>query len=217
MIVNLMLGVIMMTRLHAMYQQSRKMLIFLIVTLLPIHITSVVFAAITESTGRFTMDEYILSGNHMCNGDFAEDTEFLDEITWILGTAWEVLALSLAVWIAVKHFRALQRPSTGWLIRDCFAILMKTHLFYFASFVTVSCLQLLFFSRNIEDLNLVGSEVYDGVLQIAQAVQMFVLGPRLILGVREYHAKIVANPDEGTGMASIVFQERIQITTGDGV
>jgi len=58
---------------------------------------------------------------------------------------------------------------------------------------------------------------YTGVLVIALVVQTFVLGPRLILGVREYHAKLVANSDDGTGMASIVFQERIHITTGDGV
>jgi len=58
---------------------------------------------------------------------------------------------------------------------------------------------------------------YGGFLEIAKIVQMFVLGPRLILGVREYHAKLVAHSDEGTGMASIVFQERIQITTGGGV
>ena len=58
---------------------------------------------------------------------------------------------------------------------------------------------------------------YGGFLQITQTVQIFVLGPRLILGVREYHARLVAHSDEGTGMASIVFQERIQITTGGGV
>jgi len=58
---------------------------------------------------------------------------------------------------------------------------------------------------------------YGGFLQITQIVQMFVLGPRLILGVREHHVKLVAHSDEGTGMASIVFQERIQITTGGGV
>jgi hypothetical protein len=46
---------------------------------------------------------------------------------------------------------------------------------------------------------------------------MFLLGPHLILGVREYHARLVADSDEGTGMASIVFQERIQTTTGSGV
>ena len=65
--------------------------------------------------------------------------------------------------------------------------------------------------------NSIAGDVYESVLQIIQVVQMFVLGPRLILGVREYHARLVAHSDEGTGMASIVFQERIQITTGGGV
>jgi len=65
--------------------------------------------------------------------------------------------------------------------------------------------------------NFIAGQVYRGVLEIIQVVQMFVLGPRLILGVREYHARLVAHSDEGTGMASIVFQERIQITTGGGV
>jgi hypothetical protein len=46
---------------------------------------------------------------------------------------------------------------------------------------------------------------------------MFVLGPRLILGVREYHAELVANYDGGIGMTSVAFQERIHITTGGGV
>jgi hypothetical protein len=65
--------------------------------------------------------------------------------------------------------------------------------------------------------NSIADDVYGGVLQIIQVVQMFVLGPRLILGVREYHARLVDHSDEGTGMASIVFQERIQIATGGGV
>jgi hypothetical protein len=43
---------------------------------------------------------------------------------------------------------------------------------------------------------------------IGQTVQMLVLGPRLILGVREHHARLVANCDEGPGVASIAFQER---------
>jgi hypothetical protein len=59
--------------------------------------------------------------------------------------------------------------------------------------------------------------MFFGFLSIAQAVQMFVLGPRLILGVREYHAKLVVISDEGKGLASIVFQDRIHIQTGGGV
>jgi hypothetical protein len=63
----------------------------------------------------------------------------------------------------------------------------------------------------------VESEIFVGFLSVAEAVQMFVLGPRLILGVREYHAELVAIPDEATGMAPIIFQDRIHISTGGGV
>jgi hypothetical protein len=41
---------------------------------------------------------------------------------------------------------------------------------------------------------------------------MFVLGPRLILGVREYHARLVADSNEETDMVSIAFRERVHIT-----
>jgi hypothetical protein len=51
---------------------------------------------------------------------------------------------------------------------------------------------------------------------MAQVVQMGMLGPRLILGLREYHAEVSG---EGTEMTSIAFRERIHvdIVTGSGV
>ena len=42
---------------------------------------------------------------------------------------------------------------------------------------------------------------------------MFVLGPRLILSVREYLAKLTAASDEGTCMTTIAFQEQVLIST----
>jgi hypothetical protein len=59
--------------------------------------------------------------------------------------------------------------------------------------------------------------IFYGVLLFTQVVQMTLLGPRLILGLREYHAKLVAESDEGLGMTSIVFLERIHITISGGV
>jgi hypothetical protein len=47
-------------------------------------------------------------------------------------TAWQILALCLALWKAVKHFRELRRAHTGWAVGDCFTVLIKTHVFYFA-------------------------------------------------------------------------------------
>ena len=62
-----------------------------------------------------------------------------------------------------------------------------------------------------------GADIYFGVLLFATVIQMFVLGPRLILSLREYHAKLVTDSDEGTAMTSMAFQERVHISTGDGV
>ncbi|KAG1839461.1 hypothetical protein DFJ58DRAFT_845704 [Suillus subalutaceus] len=135
-VVEVMLGVIMIARLHAMYQRSRKVLIFLVVSFLAITIANAVMIAITT-----------------------------------IHISGEVVALCLAVWSAVKHFRELRRHSTSGIIGDCFTVLMKTHI-----------------------------------------VQTFVLGPRLILGVREYHAELVANSDTATAMTSIAFEERVHVT-----
>lgn len=52
-------------------------------------------------------------------------------MTWVLTTVWETIALCFAGWIAMKHFCELQQ-STGWVIGDCFTVLIKTHVLYFA-------------------------------------------------------------------------------------
>ncbi|KAG2047223.1 hypothetical protein BDR06DRAFT_1014039 [Suillus hirtellus] len=135
-----MLWVIIITRLYAMYQRSRKILIFLIVTFLAVSILDGV--TIVISTMQFSGEEFILSGTYLCQIDYAKDIVLLVSATWILSTAWEVVALCLAVWIAVQHFRELRQHSAGGIVRDCFTVLIKTHVVHFASFVAVSCFTL---------------------------------------------------------------------------
>ncbi|KAG2033294.1 hypothetical protein BDR03DRAFT_967900 [Suillus americanus] len=208
-----MLGVIMIARLHAMYQRSRIMLIFLVIIFLAVNITCGVITAIAFK--GVVVEGLILSGMYMCNSGFEGDDQLLNAMVWTLNIIWEVLALCLSVWIAVKHFRDLRRfgPSTGSTIGDCFRVLTQSHVLYFASFVCVSCLQLTCISPEFVNSNSVGAQVVDGVLQILSVVQMFVLGPRLILSIREYHAKLVADSDAEASMISIVFQDRIRVPT----
>jgi hypothetical protein len=61
------------------------------------------------------------------------NTPLLIGIDWeyVTGLIWEVIALSLAVWIVIKHFRGLQQ--SRWNVRDCFTVLIQTHVFYFAA------------------------------------------------------------------------------------
>jgi len=61
------------------------------------------------------------------------------------------------------------------------------------------------------------TQIYIGLTQILEMVRIFVLGPRLILGVREYHAKLVANSDTASAMTSIVFEERVHVSTSSSV
>ncbi|KAG1796266.1 uncharacterized protein HD556DRAFT_1307019 [Suillus plorans] len=219
-VVEISLGVIMIVRLHAMYQRSRKVLVFLVVTFLVTKIANVVIVAIT--TTQLTGEEYILSSTYLCNIDSGSDFNFLSLTTWILDVVWEVLVMCLAVWIAVKHFRELRRHSAGGIIGDCFTVLMQTHVSYFASharasFLAISCFEIALVSPTLGNVYSLGAQIYLGFAQIFQMVQMSVLGPRLILGVREYHAKLVADSDTASAMISIAFQERVHVETSSSV
>ncbi|KAG1851076.1 hypothetical protein DFJ58DRAFT_427975 [Suillus subalutaceus] len=215
-IVNVLLGVIMITRLHVIYQQSRKMLIFLIVIFLAIRIASVVMAAITMM--QISGEEFVLYGTYQCMFDYRGDSIFFISMTWILATVWEVLVLCLAVWIYVKHFHELRQHSTRDVLSDSFMVLMKTHVSYFASFLAVSCFQISYLSPMfLADPYSLGSQIYVGVTQIFQFVGLFVLGPRLILGVREHYAELVANSDTASAMTLVAFQERVHVSTSSSV
>lgn len=209
-VVSAVLGVIIIIRLHAMYWRSRKVLILLIVIFLAINVPNgVITARITmHSPGK----ELILSGTHHCNIGFDSYDQLLVAVTWVLTTVWETIALCFAGWIAMKHFRELQR-STGRVIGDCFAVLIKTHVLYFASFVATSSFHLSYLSPT--NSTSIGSQIYP--CQIFSLVHMFVLGPRLILGVREHYAKLVADSDTGTTMTSLAFQEHVHVSTCSSV
>ncbi|KIK37916.1 hypothetical protein CY34DRAFT_15387 [Suillus luteus UH-Slu-Lm8-n1] len=136
------LGVIMIARLHAMYQRSRIMLIFLVIIFLAVNIACKVLAAIVLvaiGLKHAVAEEMILSGMYTCIYEIEWDVQLLFSTTWTLSTGWEVLTLCLSVWIAVKRFRDLRHlgPSTGSIIGDCYRVLIKSHVLYFASFAAV--------------------------------------------------------------------------------
>ncbi|KAG2086604.1 uncharacterized protein F5147DRAFT_76746 [Suillus discolor] len=143
--VGTMLGVIMIARLHAMYQRSRTMLIFLVIIFLTVVITCGVIAAI--GLKDLVLEELILSGIYMCYLGSEGIVQLWNTIVWVCYIFWEYLALCLSVWIAIKHFRDLRRfgPSTGSTIGDYFRVLIRSHVLYFTSFVFVSSLQLVIF------------------------------------------------------------------------
>lgn len=77
-------------------------------------------------------EELVLFGTYQCSVSYDGDVQVLKSMPWILTTAWEILALCLAGWIAIHHFRDLQRHSAGGIIGDFVTVLMKTHAAYFS-------------------------------------------------------------------------------------
>ncbi|KAG2060894.1 hypothetical protein BDR06DRAFT_1016859 [Suillus hirtellus] len=202
-LVTALLGIIMIARLHAMYRRSRKMLIFLVATFLGITIPCV---GITATGMRHTIgEEFILSGAYQCNYNYEGDARLLNSMTWMLCTLWEVLLLCLAIRIAVKYFRELPRPLRARTIDECLMVIIKNHVVYFGSFTVASCFALGFLSPTLVDSNSMGIATYHSILDVVSVTQLFMLGPRLILSVREYDAKLVADSDAGTYTTSLVF------------
>ncbi|KAG2109070.1 hypothetical protein BD769DRAFT_1392585 [Suillus cothurnatus] len=110
----------------------------------------------------------------------------------------------------------------GSTIGDCFRVLIQSHVLYFASsvrasFVGVYCLQFGLLSPALVNSDSTGVQISVGTLQILLSMQLFVLGPRLILSIREFNANLVADSDAETSMASIVFQERVHVLTSSTV
>ncbi|KAG1778042.1 hypothetical protein EV702DRAFT_1044750 [Suillus placidus] len=196
-IVNVMLGIIMMARIHAMYQRSTKMLIFLLVVFLGSMIATGVLAAIGSSH---------VSGARGLR---------LNVKTWIPTFVWETLALCLTIWSVIQHFLELRRSPTGSTTGDCLAVLIKSHVLYFVGIAAVSFFNI--GSLAPQNVYSTGTQMYFGVLQIIQPIQMFVLGPRLIMSVRDYHARLVARSDEGLCMTSIAFEAFGSLSTGGDV
>ncbi|KAG2033266.1 hypothetical protein BDR03DRAFT_694546 [Suillus americanus] len=216
-VVTAMLGVIMVSRLHAMYERSGRMLLFLVIICLAVNIACGAIAAIALK--HVAVEELILSGAYICYYRFEKDAQLLTSMVWMLNTFWEVLALCLSVRIAVKHFRELRRlgPSTaGLTVRDCLGVLIKSHVLYFASFAGVSCTQLVLVSPELLSQSM-GAQILNCAFQIFLSVQIFVLGPRLILSVREYRAKLVVESNAEISMTSVVFLEHVHVQTSSTV
>ncbi|KAG2119078.1 uncharacterized protein F5147DRAFT_196963 [Suillus discolor] len=215
-IVNSMLSVIMITRLHAMYQRSRKMLIFLVV----VHSSIMVPCAVIGAIGsNHAPTRVILLDGIQCiiEVDKGEQLWLLE--VYILATAWHLLTLCLAIWNFVKHFRELQPLSTGrTFIGDCSMVLMKTHVLYFAFFTTGCGLSIGLLSPVVLDVSRLEAQIYRGILELVTLFQMFVVGPRLILSVRECHAEFLVQSEEGIfELPAIASQDPLQVPTSTNV
>ncbi|KAG2127893.1 uncharacterized protein EDB93DRAFT_195700 [Suillus bovinus] len=214
-IVNSMLAIIMMTRIYAMYQQSKPILVFLALALVASTITS--GAMLVMGNTGISGEEFVLSGYHICLVQIDTPQMNLNHEMVIPTAIWEILAFLLAVWVVILRFREMQQSRTGSSIGDCFTMLIKSHALYFLAFAAVACFNLGDLSPQLLHSTAMADDIYAGALRVARVLQMFVLGPRLILSIREYHFKLTARSDGETGITAIAFQALGQVSTDSDV
>jgi hypothetical protein len=202
-IVNAMLGVIMIARINAMYHGSKKVFIFLVAALLACTIASAVIMVIANL--GVSAQQAVLSGYDTCMTNIDTYMMHLIYESVIPTTIWEILALFLTIWVIIKYFREQKQLLTK---GNCFTILVESHVFYFLAFVAMTSFTLGSVSPGITYSPPYTKRVmYYAALATAQMLQMFVLGPRLILSVRESYAKSVARAEGGSDMTSMTFDD----------
>lgn len=137
--------VIVIVRLHAMYR-SRKVLVFLVMVFMTVTIACGLVSGIVGrdfSYGKLCLrmkysmrvmlmecipDESILSGTYQCISEVSQPSDSLImATTWIFNMAWAILGLSLAAWVAFRHFREIKQ----WTAKDRLTALIKSHMIYF--------------------------------------------------------------------------------------
>jgi len=121
------------------------MLVLLIVTFLGVQVTCVVIVAIQGrhiSGGKLwsyindlstsnSRHKYQRKSSSPAPINAVMTSRLLAQMTWILVIAWEILAMCLAAWTAVKHVRELQQQHGQ---PDCFAVLMRTRTITWSHF-----------------------------------------------------------------------------------
>ncbi|KAG2058184.1 hypothetical protein BDR06DRAFT_104252 [Suillus hirtellus] len=158
--------------------------------------------------------EFVLSGYHICLVQIDTYQMNLNHEMVIPTAIWEILAFLLAIWIVILRFYEMRQSQSGSSIGDCFKMLIKSHAWYFLAFAAVACFNIGDLAPGLRHSTTVADDIYAGALRIARVLQMFVLGPRLILSIREYHSKLVTRSDGGINMTAIAFQALRRTSTG---
>ncbi|KIK35139.1 hypothetical protein CY34DRAFT_17220 [Suillus luteus UH-Slu-Lm8-n1] len=86
-------------------------------------------------------------------------------------------------------------------------------MFARSSFAAVASFRISYLSPKLPNGDSTGAELYYGISLFFSLLQMFLLGPRLVLSVREHGAKLVADSDE---MTTIAFEQAL-VSTCDSV
>ncbi|KAH7914901.1 hypothetical protein BJ138DRAFT_1098293 [Hygrophoropsis aurantiaca] len=203
---------IMVLRIYAMYQQSRIVLVFLVVALAAQVISYVVMEALYFGpVGQLQAEEVIIGNTYNCVYFYESNLISFAILPQFL---FALAIFVMAVACFVRHLSEARKISKTLKVNEFLSILAKDSTVYFFLLLFASAFKL--GNHLATNSAVVGSFVYSGLTGIFIDVQEYLLVPHLVLSFKERHAQLVDGSDSGTQMETIAF-ERGASTTGDPI
>ncbi|KIJ59732.1 hypothetical protein HYDPIDRAFT_118238 [Hydnomerulius pinastri MD-312] len=188
----------MILRIFAMYNQSRRLLYFLLGLFFPVVVVELVLTVLYfgPRNGMYVTD-IPLPGMQICSGNFSL-SPLLYVYFSIPGIVFDGILALFAVARLVQHTIDMKRDLGGWKMNVCMRMLARDSILYFMG-------NLIYRSFNLIPLTNL-PPLYKTLAQAFCSIEPFVLPPRLVISFREYHAQIVSDSDAGSPIESMVFR-----------
>ncbi|KAH7910976.1 hypothetical protein BJ138DRAFT_1151771 [Hygrophoropsis aurantiaca] len=201
---------IMILRLYAMYEKSRKILIFLLVCFVARVVALAVILGLATGPGSgISATEYLLSGTYFCS--VAPNITFVN-FTLVPTLFFELILFALASRCFVRHAAELRRSSHGWRMNECMKVLLRDSILFFVMNLAAGGGNVAIWINQSAN----GSYIYAGIGNTFLGIEPFLLAPRLVLSFRAYHEQLVVDSDMATQMESLVFQARGRVDIEGG-
>ncbi|KAH7920744.1 hypothetical protein BV22DRAFT_1198699 [Leucogyrophana mollusca] len=199
----------MILRVYAMYENSKKILLFLLVCFLArvIALATILALAVGPTSG-ISATEYLLSGTYFCS--VAPNTAYAN-FTVIPTLFFEIILFALAARCSFKHAAELRRSPQGWKANECMKVLLRDSILFFLMNLAAGGFNVALWANQSGN----GSYIYGGISNTFLGIEPFLLAPRLVLSFRAHHEQLVVDSDFATQVESMVFQAGVQMSVED--
>ncbi|KIK81538.1 hypothetical protein PAXRUDRAFT_752498 [Paxillus rubicundulus Ve08.2h10] len=192
---TLALEVTMMLRTLAMYNQSRKLLWFILVLFIPVVVVEFILSVFYFGAGNgMHVTDIALPGTEFCASNFSL-SPFLYISLSLPGIVFDGI---LAIFAIARVIPLMQRPLGGCRTNVCMQVLARDNVFYFLG-------NLAYRSFNLIPLTKL-PPVYQNIGQVFCSVEPFVVPPYLVISFRESFADLAAGSEAGSQLDTMEFQ-----------
>ncbi|KAF9233815.1 hypothetical protein BU15DRAFT_79738 [Melanogaster broomeanus] len=188
-----------MLRVYAMYNRSRIVLGILLFVYIPTTISQLVLVGILNNPKtHLSVTDIEVVNMELCTGSYNGGTEFIISLR-VLSTVVNGVLCSFAVVQSIRYSLEIHKVLGKWQSNRYMKLLVQESILYFVMILLLNIMTL------IQTLATLSGTV-QLVLEALAQFPPYIVGPHLILSVREFHSRILGEHiDSGFGLHSQRF------------